>query len=107
MEPISHTDAHTTFEQAPPLNESIIDLYSLDSIKAMCETCGGKATTPFKHMIHFKSQDGSQIHVEAMFDGGAMVGAMDSLVFAHLKDCLAGQWQPSRQKLRMANGVVL
>lgn len=63
-------------------------------------------TVPFTHPITLKNPDGTSTQVHALFDDGAMTGAMALSTFTKIKSTLKG-WKPSTQTLRMANGVVV
>ncbi|KAF8871676.1 hypothetical protein BD779DRAFT_1453601, partial [Infundibulicybe gibba] len=79
-------------------NNTLIDLYSVSPKVPGPER-------PFVHRIGIVGSTG-ELPIEALFDGGAMVAAMCSRVFARVKDRL-GSWGPSDKLLRMANGVVV
>ncbi|KAJ6513610.1 hypothetical protein C8R47DRAFT_953398, partial [Mycena vitilis] len=59
---------------------------------------------PFEHWIIIQGPKGENVRVKALFDGGAMVGAMDTGVWEKNRHRM-GREQPSRKILRMANGV--
>ncbi|KIJ66664.1 hypothetical protein HYDPIDRAFT_59664, partial [Hydnomerulius pinastri MD-312] len=61
---------------------------------------------PFLHSITLQGPKGEQTRVRALFDDGAMVGAMCSSIFHAVKHRLHN-WNPSKQRLRMANGTVI
>ncbi|KIN94083.1 hypothetical protein M404DRAFT_81018, partial [Pisolithus tinctorius Marx 270] len=61
---------------------------------------------PFTHLITLKNMDNTGATVQALFDDGAMTGAMALSTFNTIKHKLKG-WQPSSQALRMANGAVV
>ncbi|KIO01835.1 hypothetical protein M404DRAFT_86148, partial [Pisolithus tinctorius Marx 270] len=61
---------------------------------------------PFTHLIMLKNTDNTGVTVQALFDDGAMTGAMALSMFNAIKHKLKG-WQPSSQALHMANGAVV
>lgn len=83
-------------------NENIIDLYSVGHET----TTGTGDEVPFKHTLKLHGTQGKTVAVNALFDGGAMVSAMDAAFFQTIKHGLAN-WSPSQQHLRMANGVIV
>ncbi|KAH7919477.1 hypothetical protein BV22DRAFT_987923, partial [Leucogyrophana mollusca] len=83
----------------------IIDLYSaIDESKT--KSLSPSTCKPFLQCIELAGPKGEVVRVKALFDDGAMVGAMCSTVFHKVKHRLGG-WQPSTRKLRMANGTVI
>ncbi|KAH7918391.1 hypothetical protein BV22DRAFT_977878, partial [Leucogyrophana mollusca] len=60
---------------------------------------------PFIQHIALAGPNGEITRVKALFDDGAMVGAMCSTVFHKVKHRLHN-WQPSKRRLRMANGAI-
>ncbi|KIM58951.1 hypothetical protein SCLCIDRAFT_83705, partial [Scleroderma citrinum Foug A] len=60
---------------------------------------------PFIHPIELRNNMGETIHIQALFDDGAMTGAMCTTVFRTIQHCLKG-WRPLSQKLRMADRTV-
>lgn len=98
---IASSDSHVS-----PGTTRIIDLYS-----AVQETRGRTPdvtdkTVPFVHPITLKNSDNSEVQVQALFDDGAMTGAMALSTFNEIKHELKG-WRPSVQALRMANGTLV
>jgi hypothetical protein len=85
----------------PSANDNVVDLYSAIHEKSTRET-----KNPFMHHLLLHSANGEITRVKALFDGGAMVGAMCSSVFCRIQHRL-GSWQPSQCCLRMANGVIV
>lgn len=59
------------------------------------------------HWIWPHGPQGEVARVNALFDGGAMVGAICSSIFDKVKHCLHGQAKPSSRLLQMANGIVI
>jgi hypothetical protein len=55
----------------------------------------GEDEVPFKQELQLNRPYGETVHVSALFDRGAMVGAMFSLVFQMIKHRLTG-WGLSR-----------
>ena len=82
-------------------HDDIIDLYSVGYPK----TTRGTEEVPFIHNIEILGPKGEINRVRALFDGGAMVGAMCASVFHKVKHRL-GNSAPSKRLLRMANGVI-
>jgi hypothetical protein len=82
------------------LNDNVIDLYSVVHER------GTKTENPFTHYLRLHSANGEITRVKALFDGGAMVGAMCTSVFRRVQHRL-GSWYPSQCRLRMANGVIV
>jgi hypothetical protein len=79
------------------VNDNVIDLYSV----------GAKSSeVPFLHGISIIGHNDDPVHVEALFDRGAMVPAMYSSMFQKVKHKLCN-WKPSSRRLRMANGVII
>ncbi|KAF8229203.1 hypothetical protein L208DRAFT_1177025, partial [Tricholoma matsutake] len=87
-------------------NTSPTDLYSVGHVSVTEQWTPGKDEVPFKQQLQLKGPQGEIVQVSALFDGGAMVGAMCSTVFWVIKYRLTG-WEPSRRQLRMANGVII
>jgi len=84
----------------------ITDLYSATYATPCYMTSPHVKSVPFTHPIALKNLDDAEVRVQALFDDGAMTGAMCSSVFNIVKHTLKG-WQPSTQMLRMANGAVI
>lgn len=85
---------------------NLIDLYSVGHALVLQKWEEGKDEVPFKQMLQLKGPQGETVHISALFDGGAMVGAMCSSIFHMVKHRLSG-WGPSRRQLRMANGLIV
>lgn len=81
----------------------IIDLYSTEDVKS--NALRGQPCRPFLQNISLAGPNGENNRVKALFDEGAMVSAMCTSVFNHIKHRL-GNWEPSTKKLRMANGTI-
>ena len=84
----------------------ISDLYSATHAVPCYTTSTPTKPVPFIHPIALKNPDGTETCVRALFDDGAMTGAMCSSVFSTAKYKLKG-WRPSTQALRMANGTII
>ncbi|KIN95320.1 hypothetical protein M404DRAFT_100622, partial [Pisolithus tinctorius Marx 270] len=61
---------------------------------------------PFIHPVTLKNEDSTETMIQALFDDGAMTGAMSSSTFNAIKHTLKG-WRLSSQILRMANGTIV
>jgi hypothetical protein len=85
---------------------NLIDLYSVGHALVLWKWEEGKDEVPFKQTLQLKGPQGETVRVSALFDGGAMVGAMCSSIFRMVKHRLSG-WGPSRRQLRMANGLIV
>jgi len=59
------------------------------------------------HWLWLHGPQGEVVRVNALFDRGAMVRAMCSLIFEKVKHHFHGQAKPSSQLLRMVNGIVI
>ncbi|KAG6824809.1 hypothetical protein H0H92_005736 [Tricholoma furcatifolium] len=79
-----------------PTNATVIDLYSVGAETSL------HSEKPFRHTLRLVKGE-HEVEVRALFDGGAMVGALCSTVFERVKNILRG-WAPSAVYLRMANG---
>ena len=66
-----------------------------------------KKEVPFMHWLWLHGPQGEVVRVNALFDGGAMVGAMCLSIFEKVKHCFHSQAKPSSQLLRMANGIII
>jgi len=84
----------------------ISDLYSATHAVPCYTTSTPTKPVPFIHPIALKNPDGTETCVRALFNDGAMTGAMCSSVFSTAKYKLKG-WRPSTQALRMANGTII
>jgi len=89
-----------------PRKPDIFDLYSTAYGKHNHCIDTSDKTVPFTHPVKLKNPDGTMVQVTALFDDGAMAGAMCTLVFNRIKSSLHG-WQLSSQALRMANGAIV
>ena len=77
---------------------NLIDLYSVGHTSVLEQWKPGKDEVPFKQLLQLKGPHGEIVRVSALFDGGAMVGAMCTSVFRAIKHRLTG-WGPSRRQL--------
>lgn len=84
----------------------MIDLYSVGDEDTMWGSLK-KKEVPFRPWLCLHKPQGEVVRVNALFDGGAMVGAMCSLFFEKVKHHLEGQVRPSNRLLRVANGAVI
>jgi hypothetical protein len=82
-------------------NDNVIDLYSTTHEKSTRTT-----ENPFVYQLLLHSTNREITRVKALFDGGAMVGAMCSSIFRRIQHRL-GSWCPSQRRLRMANGAIV
>ena len=87
-------------------NATVIDLYSVGDKDRLWETLEQREV-PFVHWLLVHGPQGEIVRVKALFDGGAMVGAMCTSFFKKVQHRLCGQAKPSNRRLRMANGVIL
>ena len=92
---ISVSDVTTTS------NDEVVDLYSMTPDEHM-----NARERPFVHHLLLHTTKGEITRVKALFDGGAMVGAMCASFFHRVKHRL-GSWEPSLCRLQMANGVIV
>ena len=60
---------------------NLIDLYSVGHMSVLEQWKAGKDEVPFKQLLQLKGPRGEIVHVSALFNGGAMVGAMCTSVF--------------------------
>ena len=60
---------------------NLIDLYSVGHMLVLEQWKAGKDEVPFKQLLQLKGPQGEIVRVSALFDGGAMVGAMCTSVF--------------------------
>ena len=67
----------TTEEQ----NENLIDLYSVGHTSVCEQWKPGKDKVLFKQLLQLKGPQGEIVCISALFNGGAMVGAMCTSVF--------------------------
>ena len=72
----------------------------------MWETLKQKGT-PFVHWLLLHRPQGEKVRVKALFDGGAMVGAMCASFFNKVQHRLLGQTKPSSRRLHVANGAIV
>jgi len=82
------------------------DLYSVGHEKVSPQLLINRREVPFKHQLLLHGLNGEVIRVQALFDGGAMVSAMDTKVFNQVRHRLGG-CSPSRKPLRMADGALV
>ena len=88
-------------------NMIIFDLYEVGHESVTRKMCTEAETEiPFAHQIKIHGPQGEITQVSALFDGAAMVAAMCTSLFNHVKHRL-GYWQPSQRRLRMANGTIV
>ena len=80
------------------------DLYAVGRAEATNEN--GTTAKPFVHEVQLLGQNGEVVRVRAVFDDGAMIGAMCTTIFEKVKHRLHG-WHPSQRVLRMANGMLV
>ena len=80
-----------------------IDLYSASAGEP---SATDDKSVPFTHPITLISPDGTKTLTHALFDDGAMTGAMSLATFNTVKHELK-EWKPSTRKLRMANGSIV
>jgi transposase InsO family protein len=59
------------------------------------------------HWLLVHGPRGEIVRVKALYDGGAMVGAMCASFFKKIQHRLDGQTKPSNRHLRVANGVIV
>ncbi|KAF9038813.1 hypothetical protein BDZ89DRAFT_945629, partial [Hymenopellis radicata] len=59
---------------------------------------------PYKQWVILQGPNGENVRLNAVFDDGSMVGAIDSVIFAKVAHRLS-PLKPSSRWLRMANGV--
>ncbi|KAJ6630405.1 hypothetical protein B0H10DRAFT_2208070 [Mycena sp. CBHHK59/15] len=76
----------------------VVELYTLGSMR--------DETNPFLHWVVLEGPRGEKVWVLALWDGGALVGAMDKDVFKKARNCLGNISTPTKT-LRMANGVLV
>ena len=81
----------------------VIDLYSASAYES---SDTNDKSVPFTHPITLMNPDGTKTSTHALFDDGAMTGAMSLTTFNTAKHSLKG-WKPSTRKLHMANGVIV
>ena len=62
-------------------NMNLIDLYSVGHMLVLEKWKPGKDKVLFKQLLQLKGPQGEIVCVSALFDGGAMVGAMCTSVF--------------------------
>jgi len=87
-------------------NSSVIDLYAVGGEDNAWVSLK-KKEVPFMHWLWLHGPQGEVVRVNALFDRGAMVRAMCSLIFEKVKHHFHGQAKPSSQLLRMVNGIVI
>lgn len=100
--------AHISNVVDVPLTAEINIVSNLYSVGHEVVTCTTRLSeeVPFLHSVTLLGPSGEHVRVRALFDGGAMVGAMFSSVFEKVKHRL-GTWRASMRRLRMANGSVI
>ena len=79
-------------------NLSVIDLYTVGEEDNTWVSLKEKEV-PFMHWLWLHGPQGEVVRVNALFDGGAMVGVMCSSVFEKIKHRLRGQTKPSGRLL--------
>ena len=72
----------------------------------MWETLKQKGA-PFMHWLLLHGPQGEKVRFEALFDGGAMVGAMCTSFFKKVQHRLHSQTRPSSRHLCVANRVIV
>jgi len=77
---------------------AIIDLYSVGDKDKTWATLEQKEV-PFTHWLCIQGPQGEIVRVKALFDGGAMVGAMCTTFFKKIQHRLHGQTRPSGRHL--------
>ena len=87
-------------------NSTLIDLYAVEGDNKMWESLTQKEV-PFIHWLLLHGPQGEVIWVKALFDGGAMVGAMCTSFFNKIQHRLLGQTKTLHKRLRVANGVIV
>ena len=81
-------------------------MYAVEGDDKTWETLTQKEV-PFIHWLLLHGPRGEIIRVKALFDGGAMVGAMCTSFFNKVQHRLLGQTKASKRRLRVANGVIV
>ncbi|KAG2338311.1 hypothetical protein BDR05DRAFT_834930, partial [Suillus weaverae] len=84
----------------------VIDLYSVGHVMTTKDQLDSKEAVPFTHSISLEGPQGEAVRVRGLFDDGAMISAMCTLIYDKVKHCL-DNWSQSTQKLRMANGNIV
>jgi len=87
-------------------NSMLIDLYAIEGDDKMWKTLTQKEA-PFIHWLLLHGPQGEIIRVKALFDRGAMVGAMCTSFFNKVQHRLLGQTKASNRHLCVANGVIV
>ena len=77
--PVSPNNVHTAHK-----NSALIDLYSVRDGDKMWETLSQKEV-PFIHWLLLHGPQGEVVRVKALFDRGAMVGAMCTSFFKKIQ----------------------
>jgi len=85
----SFSDVYTACNKS-----QFIDLYAVGDKDNTWETLKQKEA-PFMHWLLLHGPQGEKVRVEALFDGGAMVGAMCTSFFKKVQHRLHGQTKPS------------
>jgi len=99
--PVSPNNVHTTSD-----NSTLIDLYCVGDGDKMWEMLSQKEA-PFTQWLLLHGPQGEVVRVKALFDGGAMVGAMCASFFKKIQHRLQGQTKVSNRRLCVANGVIV
>jgi hypothetical protein len=95
----------TTPVTSPVETIQIVDLYMVGHVKATRQHVETEAV-PFLHQVSLEGPKGEIVRVRALFDDGAMVGAMCTSIFNKVKHCLHN-WNQSKRQLHMANGNIV
>jgi hypothetical protein len=75
----------------------IVDLYTVGASEE-----NAKVTRPFVHQVELQGTKRDAVHIQGLFDDGALVNSICSSVFKKLRHLL-GHLQPSNKTLRMAD----
>jgi hypothetical protein len=84
----------------------IIDLYMVGHVTTTEQQVEAKEIVPFLHQVLLEGLRGEIVRVRALFNNGAMVGAMCVSVFDKVKHRLHN-WSQSKRPLDMANGNIV
>jgi len=95
----------TTPVTSPVETIQIVDLYTAGHVKATRQHVEMEAV-PFLHQVLLEGPKGEIVRVRALFDDGAMVGAMCTLIFNKVKHRLHN-WNQLKRQLRMVNGNIV
>ena len=85
------------------IESNVVELFSIGASKSKGEI---KDTKPFVHQVRLHGPQGEVVRVWANVDDGAMKEVMSKEKFQMVKHRL-GRATPSRQLLRVANGVII